>query len=81
MMKAGPSPGNDDKVSILLYTSEKEILAPIKFCELVRIGYIYNLAIFNFGEFISRYDVCVRVHDALRDSWIFYIMGEFEIWR
>ena len=35
----------------MLCTVQREILAAIKFGETVRISYVYNLAILNFGEF------------------------------
>ena len=53
---------------------------PLNLAKTVRIGYVYNLEILNFGEFrIASPRVCI--HHALRDSWILYIIGEFEIWR
>ena len=80
-MKAGQSPGNDNKVSILLPYNGKFLVA-IKLCETVRIGYIYNLVILNFGKFVSHYHA--RAYITCCDTvgyYNYYIIGKFEIWR
>ena len=58
----------------LFGTSFYRITAAIIFSETIRIGYVYNLAFWILANFVC-------VHCALRDSWILYIIGEFEIWR
>ena len=81
-MRAGPSPGNDDKVSILLPYNGK-IWAAIKFGETVRIGYVY---IWRFEILAKSYCVTTRAHAYITHCetvgyYNYYIIGEFEIWR
>jgi len=55
-------------------------LAAIKFGEMVRIDYVYNLAILNFGEFCIALPLTPRTSRAARQlDIIYYLAIDFSI--